>query len=146
MKKINIEHLRGTYTVIVDDEDYWLMQKYMWNITTGGYVYCARLRNYLHRVINQTPKGFHTDHINRDKLDNRRRNLRAVTASDNILNSRVTKGNRSGCNGVDYRVKAGLWRARITKNRREILIGHFGTQEEAIDARRAVEAQYGALA
>lgn len=143
MKKISIENLRGSHIVTVDDEDYWLMQQYMWSINTGGYVYCKKLTKYLHQIINHTPKGYHTDHINRDKLDNRRCNLRTATVSENILNSSISKNNKSGYNGVDYRVKAGSWRARITKNRKEILIGHFNTREEAIEARKSVETQYG---
>lgn len=145
MKTIKILSINSEHVVKVDDQDFWLFQKYMWHVTAGGYVYSSQLRKYLHRFINNTEQGFHTDHINRDKLDNRRENLRAVTASDNILNSKLSKNNKSGCNGVDYRVKASLWRARITKNRKEILIGHFATKEEAIDARKAVEASYGAM-
>lgn len=37
-----------------------------------------------HLVIGQPPKGYVTDHINGDGLDNRRRNLRHITQSDNM--------------------------------------------------------------
>ena len=38
-------------------------------------------------IIGKAPKGFVIDHINRNKLDNRRQNLRFVTPSENTLNS-----------------------------------------------------------
>ncbi len=40
----------------------------------------------MHRIIMDTPKGMDTDHINRNKLDNRKSNLRIVTRSANNLN------------------------------------------------------------
>jgi hypothetical protein len=45
----------------------------------------------MHRLINSTPDGFDTDHINGDTLDNRRENLRTATRAQNLWNSFVRK-------------------------------------------------------
>ena len=93
-----------------------------------------------HRVVwtmfNDTPpKGFHVDHINQDKLDNRIENLRILTVSHNVINSRIGKNNTSGVTGVSYLPNMGKWRARIMLNRKDVHLGTFGTKEEAIAAR-----------
>lgn len=65
------------------------------------------------------------DHINRDKTDNRIENLRDVTQSQNMHNSRRTKLPASGADGLSYR--DGLWSARICFQGKEI---HLGSHED----------------
>ena len=77
---------------IVDDEDYtWLMQ-WKWH---SSYGYAMRRERtwsgkqkgiFMHRVVNKTPLGLETDHINRNKLDNRKENLQSVTHQENTCN------------------------------------------------------------
>ena len=69
------------------------------------------------------------DHINRNKLDNRRSNLRIATKSQNGLN-------REESVGVSWRKERNKWRARITINGKEQFLGHFNNWEEAIQARK----------
>lgn len=45
---------------------------------------------FLHRLVAQAPKGYDVDHINGDPLDNRRKNLRVTTRSENLQNTRTT--------------------------------------------------------
>jgi len=102
--------------ILVDDDQYDTLTARSWYITTRGYA-CASLHGklvFMHRIINNTPKGMITDHINRNKLDNRKSNLRTVTTFQSETNKPLLKTNKSGVTGV-HKVKQG-WRAIITIN------------------------------
>jgi hypothetical protein len=88
------------------------------------------------------------DHINGDKSDNRRINLRDVSRTINNANShKLRKKNKSGVRGVSWFSRDGLWRATIYINKRAKNLGHFKTIEEAAKARRDAELNvYGGLA
>lgn len=76
--------------IIVDPEDVWIIKSLPFHITPGGYARSKIDRQgvFLHNIIaGNALYGYHTDHINRNKLDNRRSNLRTVTQSENSLNS-----------------------------------------------------------
>ena len=78
---------------IIDKEDLEKVRAFgNWYMNDGGYaVKKTRIagRNVsvrMHALINATPKGWHTDHINGNKLDNRKANLRTATAQLNAWN------------------------------------------------------------
>jgi hypothetical protein len=75
---------------IVDRDDYErVIGMGDWYKNDGGYA-VRRYRHStlrMHRFIMNTPKGLHTDHINHDRLDNRKSNLRAVSAAMNAQNN-----------------------------------------------------------
>src|SRR3990167_164487 len=105
MKKIKLT--QNKYA-LVDDEDFKELNQSKWLCDSSGYAgrdvggRKNKKRILMHRLLNNTPKGFHTDHINRDKLDNRKENLRTTTCSQNILNSKLSKKNTSGHKGVEW--------------------------------------------
>jgi len=69
------------------------------------------------------------DHINGDKADDRWRNLRAATVTQNIANSRIRKDNKSGLKGVHLR--GGRWWAQIQCDGKKRHLGCFDTAEAA---------------
>jgi hypothetical protein len=85
----------------------------------------------MHRLILDTPKGFDTDHLNGDKLDNRRSNLRVATRQQNQANQKA-HGGASIFKGVDFR--HGLWQAQIGVNYNRRFLGFFDTQRAAAQA------------
>jgi hypothetical protein len=102
---------------------------------TNGYA-CTRVFGMgigMHRWVALRQFGvisshkLHCDHINRNKMDNRRENLRIITPSENHLNS-----DRSD-NGVGVYFYKGKWRVRTKRNyyKRKHL-GTFNSQEEAL--------------
>lgn len=142
MKKITLKHGE---VVLVDDQDFEELNKYKWCLNSAGY---ATRRNdthtslLMHRVINNTPKGFHTDHINRNKLDNRRGNLRTLTSSQNHMNMPIQKNNTHGRTGIYWDKSRNKWIPRIKINGKSKYLGIFLNIEEAIQARENAERIY----
>ena len=121
----------------LDDEDFLEFSQYSWHLTNG---YPSRHKNdgsgqkmYLHRMIAKTPDHLHTDHINGDKLDNRKKNLRNVTASQNHMNRRkdTRNGLTSQLKGASYHKASKRWRSRIKVGDKQIALGYFNTAMEA---------------
>ena len=80
------------------------------------------------------------DHIDRDKLNNRARNLRECTHAENLQNANVRRDNTTGHKGI---VKdRNRWRVSISVDGRRINIGTFKTLSLATAAREAAEIQY----
>lgn len=130
---------------IVDDEDFAKVKRVTWYVTKNGYVHSkGRL---LHRLIMETPNGLDTDHINHDKLDNRRINLRVASRSQNNWNGGKKRNNTSGYKGVRFFKRDGNWQARIWKDWKEYHLGYFDTPEEAAMAyNRAAKKMHGVYA
>lgn len=141
MRKITLQN--SDKVAIVDNADFDTINKYRWYLSSAGYArrweydknYYAKhgkqkgKRVFMHRVINNTPPDLVTDHINRDKLDNRRSNLRSCTQTENTQN-------KSGynCKGVVFVPRLGKYQARIQKNKVRTSLGFFNKENEAIDA------------
>ena len=85
----------------------------------------------MHRVINNTPEGFETDHRDGDGLNNRRANLRTATRAQNEWNTGMRKTNSSGFKGVHFHKPSGKWRACIRHNGTFRRLGQFRTAEDA---------------
>jgi len=130
----------------VDDSDYKALSRYTWWENCNGYAWRqvqktingkrSRRSIFMHRVIVNTPDGLDTDHINNDKLDNRKSNLRAVSRSINMLNTLIRSNNNSGTIGVSFFKPNGKWRSYITINGKQRSLGYFTEKSEAIKARK----------
>jgi hypothetical protein len=94
--------------------------------TTGG----TKRTIYLHREVAGTPPGVLTDHVNGNRLDNRRANLRVATRGENNANSR-DRPRRSGFRGVYWHRQAGRWVSQISVDGRLRHLGLFDDPEDA---------------
>lgn len=83
------------------------------------------------------------DHINGDGTDNRWENLRCVSKLENNRNKRLFRKNKSGVCGVAFHKRDRKWMASIRVDRRLIHLGTFVNKDDAIDARRRAEREYG---
>jgi hypothetical protein len=140
MKEIQLGN--GLYAV-VDKEDFEFLAQWKWHAQKDGNTFYA-IRDFcvkrkrttvrMHRLVNQTPDGLDTDHINGNGLDNRKTNLRTATRQQNIINRGMLSTNKSGYRGVSWRKGQNKWRAQICVNYKVIHIGSFGLLHEAVSA------------
>jgi hypothetical protein len=86
---------------------------------------------FLHSVINNTPRGMETDHINGDTLDNRCENLRTATTAQNQRNRGKKNNNSSGFKGVSWDKRRQKWEAQFRADGEKHFVGYFETVEEA---------------
>lgn len=135
--------LQNGGVTIVSQEDIAHLSQWEWRKSSLGYVERwdatgdKRKRVHMHRVVNQTPPGMDTDHINRDPLDNRRDNLRTATRNLNNRNRGCNRNNTSGIVGVTWDKNRKKWAAACCINYKYRLIGRYETKEQAADAREA---------
>lgn len=88
----------------------------------------------MHRLIAGVPDGVDVDHKNGNGLDNRRRNLRAATQTQNNGNRRLHSNNTSGFKGVSWHKRGAKWLASIRINQRAQHLGLFTDPVEAAHA------------
>ncbi len=129
------------YKAIVDLADLDRLSQYSWFAVKrkSGNIHVARkIGNetiWLHHdVWGSKPVMYDLDHENRNGLDNRKKNLRLLTRSQNALNS-----DRSD-NAKIWERHGNKFRVRIFREGKRISLGSFNTQEEA----EAVIAQFKA--
>jgi hypothetical protein len=121
---------------LVDDDDYeWLMAEGPWYYHSKGY---ATNGNdvLMHRLVLglTAGDGKQADHINRNKLDNRRCNLRLCDNSQNHANTGLRRDNTSGYTGVCFNRHVKKYQAAIQVNGLSIYLGVFA---DPIDAAMA---------
>lgn len=141
-----IQLTRGK-VALVDEEDYEMLVAVRWCVS-DGYAYSAKLGR-MHRFIISAQKGVMVDHINGNKLDNRRSNLRLCTNSQNQANRKHVCG-KSKFKGVVWQSRSngtGFWKATIIVNGKAIYLGRFETDLEAAKAyNRAASEHFGEFA
>jgi hypothetical protein len=112
----------------------------------GYVVYSSRKdglhHKYLYRIIMDCPQDMVIDHIDHNKLNNCRSNLRIVTRHQNNMNQGKRKNNKSGVIGVHWDKKREKWKAEIKLNNKLIHLGYFDNLEEASQVRKEAEIKY----
>ena len=131
-----------------DLEDYNKIKDYCWASDKDGYAktYSGEYETgcYLHRLImNVNTKDIQIDHINRNKKDNRKLNLRTSTVQENSRNKDIIKSNKSGITGVFWNKKSNKRRVTINeKNKSNNYYGEYSDFDEAVEVRLEAEKKY----
>lgn len=122
---------------LVDDEDYERVAAISWSLSPDGYARGAVTPRPNHEValmhrfiLGLTDPAVKTDHRNRNRLDNRRENLRLGSDADNAQN-RDPHGSPSGYRGVKWAARNNKWRVQVCLNGKRISLGLYTDVHEA---------------
>ena len=125
---------------LIDLDDVDKARSYKWGINKG---YAQSSKGILlHRLIMNPGDDMVVDHINHDKLDNRKDNLRICSTRQNTMNQGISKNNTSGITGIGWDKSSNKWIAYIKVNYRQITLGRFTNLDDAIQARMDAEIEY----
>ena len=133
------------YEAIIDVDDVGIIEGFNWYAQVAkrhNLVYAVRgailngtkKQVSMHRQILNAKDGFDVDHSNGNGIDNRRKNIRIATRSQNMHNKKMQHNNTSGYKGVHWNKGRGKWQANIKVNDKRRYLGSFDTPEDAAEA------------
>ena len=139
MKKIKLSN--ANKYVLLDNDDYERLKKYKYWLRRDGYACHTLHRRSDHKTdiativcmqweIVERKSGKQVDHINGNKLDNRKENLRVCSNSENQINRPAPKNSSTGYKGVCYHKRDKRFRAQITFGGITYRLGTFKTAIE----------------
>jgi hypothetical protein len=155
MKKIILRN--SNLFCLIDDGDFSLVSKYKWYLNHKGYAQRnRRQQNFvkdklpilMHCLIIGQRYGLTTDHINGNKLDNQKENLRFISNTNNIRRRGKQKNSTTGYKGVYFYKSKNLkpttiryW-SGIRVNKKLVFIGYFSDKIEAVTAYNNASKKY----
>jgi len=133
--------------VMVSDEDYDYLSQFHWqadkdNTVNGGTGIIGKKRALMHRIIMKAPRHLEVDHIDGNRLNNRRSNLRLCTSSQNKMNRGIRKDTKSGYKGVSWHKQRKKWTARIKAEGKYKHLGLFENIKDAVIAYNEASIKY----
>ncbi len=129
---------------LVSPEDYPQVMEHSWTLHSGGYAKAggAKFSGYLHRFIMGSPPNLEIDHVNKNKLDCRRENLRVCTSQENKWNTRP-RNKTSKYKGVSWSKVVKKWRSVIKRGGKTTTLGFFNKEAEAATAYDHTAKEFG---
>lgn len=141
--------LRNGDSFIFDTADLPIVLAHKWSIEDSGYVQTMVHGKHirLHTQLFPVPVGKVVDHINGDRSDDRRCNLRIASTAENIRNQKLNPRNTTGYKGVSYDRKRKKYSASITFNFKNKFLGYYDNPiDAALAYDRAASLYFGEFA
>lgn len=139
----------GEFLFDIDDYEKVLAINKYWKINNSNYVLCylSNKEFQLHRYLMgmgryNRKEDIIVDHINGNKLDNRKSNLRITHRKNNPKNCSIYSNNTSGVKGLYWNKDRNKWQVSIQIDKKTIYLGLFVSKEMAIKIRQEAEAKY----
>lgn len=104
------------WRALVDDEDFSYLNQFNWTVTKYGVVTTRGINGshiQIHRLIMKAPIHLEVDHIDGNRLNNQKSNLRLCNSSQNKCNRGARKDSKSGYKGVSWHKQRNKWTVRI---------------------------------
>lgn len=153
-RKTNKYDLSGKYGIgftsngqqfYFDIDDYEKIKDYSWHKSSDGYIVAHSHEDSskiirIHRLILDTNEFI--DHINHNKSDNRKCNLRVASYIQNSQNRSIQNNNTTNVTGVYWNKKNKKWVVIIVVNKRRMYLGSYANKDEAIEVRQNAEKKY----
>lgn len=136
---------------MIVDRDVWEAgaKEFCWHCTKYGYAAASvftrpnkKLQLFHVYAFPNCPDGMVRDHIDGNKLNNKRGNIRFVSQTDNCKNRPIEGTGKSGRRGVSWNSRRKRWKSTICVNNRVISLGFFENVQEAVHAREEAEEKY----
>lgn len=128
---IKIPLTQGKFAII-DEEDFEAIGMHKWYYGAGYALRKLKRKTIrMHSVINKTPDGYETDHIDGNGLNNQKLNLRNATRHNNVMNTNSRRNSSSKYKGVSWKLDRKKWLATICFNKKDIHLGYFISEIEA---------------
>lgn len=122
---------RGIHIAVIDIDDVNKIKNHTWCFAKG-YAYAWSV-GQMHRLIMNYPPNKEIDHIDRNRLNNRKSNLRICTRWENQQNKETSNNEFPG---ISWHKRDELFYSRISVNGKRIYLGQFRTFIEALNARQ----------
>lgn len=135
MKEIQLTNTNRK--ALIDDEDYDLVTRYgRWRVNKKGYITTSKFNGsiFMHVVVTKPPYGFEVDHIDGNKFNNQKSNLRICTHKQNMCNMKTQDRNATGYKAVTWHRRLRKYQTKIGVNGERVHLGSFDTAEEAARA------------
>ncbi len=135
---------------LVDDEDFEYLNQWKWHVNHNGYAIRQlskkespniRQRLFMHHAI--LPRNdLVIDHIDGNKVNNQKSNLRYASVLNNTRNQTIRKDSSCGYKGVYFSLQKNKWHARIKTSTKRLHLGFFDSSKEAAKAYNQAAIKY----
>lgn len=132
--------INSQVTAIVDDDMFDYLSQFKWRIDRNGYILRGTRKNghykniWMHQEVISVQEGFKADHIDRNKYNNTRKNLREATPQQNRMNQPAREKGVSQYKGVSWHKRVKRWVANLGAKGHKKHLGCFDTEIEAAKA------------